>query len=102
MDMQDTAMLTPVIVGLLQAIKYALPTSAKKFIPLIGVAVGVVVAYFLWEATSLKENVLLWVMLGLSSVGLYQSGKAFYPSSSTSYEPINSELTSEIGEVNPN
>lgn len=59
MDMQDTAMLTPVIVGILQAVKYALPTSAKKFIPLIGIAIGVLVVYFLGEASSLKENILL-------------------------------------------
>lgn len=59
MDMQDTAMLTPVIVGILQAIKYVLPTSAKKFIPLIGIALGILVVYCLGEASSLKESVLL-------------------------------------------
>lgn len=60
--------LVPVLIGLLEVIKKTGFNS--KFIPALAIVLGVVLGV-IYSGCELKEGILMGIVVGLSSVGLY-------------------------------
>ena len=65
--------LMPIIVGLLEVVKQL--NINKKFIPLISVITSIILSIIFSPDGDYRKSLLIGLQLGLSSVGLYSSGK---------------------------
>lgn len=71
LEIYDVAIL-PIIMGIVEVFKrIGLPS---KYSPLIAVALGIVISIFYLNLT-IKEEILIGVILGLSASGLYSGSK---------------------------
>lgn len=65
--------LLPIIISLLEVIKlYKVPT---KFIPLISLAIGILIALFFIAPGEYPKAILIGIQLGLAAVGLHSGVK---------------------------
>lgn len=72
-----TAVVIPVIVAIVQAIKMTGWKRADKFAPLLSIAVGVVIAFLAHHnSPDLSSTLLDGVLYGLGASGLYSGVKA--------------------------
>lgn len=72
MDMIDLVFI-PLIIGITELSKnIGVP---KKFLPLIGLFLGVIIGVLFIEPNNIKNGILIGVIIGLSSSGLYSGAK---------------------------
>lgn len=67
-------MLIPLIVGLVEVLKYF--GISKRFLPICSLVFGVLLGVFYIYPHDIKGGVLVGLMMGLSASGMYSSGKA--------------------------
>lgn len=65
--------LIPVIVGLLEIVKSF--NIDKKFIPIFSICFGLLFVFLVNQNRNIDVNIIDGFIIGLSSVGLYSSGK---------------------------
>lgn len=61
--------------GIVEAIKRAFKMN-KRFVPLLSLAIGLVLALIFGEGFTIQEIVVTGIMIGLSASGLYSGVKA--------------------------
>ena len=72
MDMIDFIFI-PLIIGLTELSKnIGVP---KKFLPLIGLILGIIIGVLFVEPNDIKNGILIGAIIGLSSSGLYSGAK---------------------------
>lgn len=73
----STAVIIPVIVAIVQAIKMTGWAKADKFAPLVSIGVGIAIAFIAHGANYTYTNIILnGVLYGLSASGLYSGVRA--------------------------
>lgn len=78
--MENIALFATIIVGvviaLVELVKVSAPAMPKNLVPLIGLVLGLVVAYFAYPFTDLAVAERLWAgaIAGLGATGLYELG----------------------------
>ena len=69
----EIALIIGIVVGLTQLFK-SINLVPKKYLPLLSLGLGIVFAVFVGDG-SLKDNIVLGVMVGLSASGLFDQTK---------------------------
>lgn len=67
------AVLIPIIISIVELLKFY--GLKKKLIPLISIALGIAGAIIYVNPNSIKEGILVGIVMGLSACGLYSGGK---------------------------
>lgn len=76
MDLTTLAIQVSIVMGINEAIKKSLLTKPQyKYIPLLAIALGLVLAIGLFPAETVQQSVTNGLIVGLSSVGLFSTAK---------------------------
>lgn len=67
------AVISAVVLGCVELVKYTNLVS-KRFLPLVGIVIGLVAGYFSYSFTDLNVNMRLWAGLvaGLAATGFFE------------------------------
>ena len=76
MDLTTLAIQVSIVMGINEAIKKSLLTKPQyKFIPLLAIALGLILAVGLFPAGTVQQSITNGLIVGLSSVGLFSTAK---------------------------
>lgn len=76
MDLTTIAIQTAIVIGLIEVIKRSfLQECHYRLIPAIALVIGAIVCLLLFPAPTVRQSVIEGLIVGLTSVGLFSTGK---------------------------